>query len=109
MDLVFKEVIQLVKAVRAKNPPASARKKAQLLQEHLLQVHQRALQHLEGWSGPYPSAEMGQCYYYNNTYGVSTWEDPVVEWQSELALREKLLYRLLLDGGDTPAGTTSMS
>eukprot|EP00929_Paragymnodinium_shiwhaense_P034042 TRINITY_DN18565_c0_g1_i2.p1 TRINITY_DN18565_c0_g1~~TRINITY_DN18565_c0_g1_i2.p1 ORF type:complete len:706 (+),score=161.52 TRINITY_DN18565_c0_g1_i2:174-2291(+) len=109
MDTVFKEMIQLVKAVRAERPPANARRKAQLLQEHMQQVHQRALAHLDGWSGPYPSAEAGQCYYYNKAFDVSTWDDPVLEWQAELALRQKVLYRLLLENGDTPAGSTSMS
>lgn len=102
MDTVFKEVIQLIKALRhecgaeplAGGADASAARIAEAVQEHLESVHRRALKHIDGWSGPYAS-EAGQ-YYYSAVSGVSSWESPIDEWQNQLALRQRILHRCLL-------------
>ncbi|CAK0843990.1 unnamed protein product, partial [Prorocentrum cordatum] len=94
MDSVFKEIVELVKALRTEQPAASAIRRAEAVQAHLQAVQQRAVAQLEGWSGPY-SSDAGQ-YYYNATLGVSTWDNPVEEWQQELLIRQQVLQRCLL-------------
>lgn len=107
MDGVFKEVIDLVK-VHQKTPSASNSKaggaqsssssaptKHDVVQAHLEQAHKEALAHIEAWSGPYTS-EAGQ-YYYNSAHDVSSWENPIYEWQKQLALRQRILHRCLLE------------
>jgi len=115
MDVVYKEVIELVKALRRDAGGQSAdgqgvsdggasssstlKARQQAVQAHLEEVHQRALSQIEGWSGPYAS-EDGQ-YYYHAGYEVSSWENPIDEWQRELGLRQRVLYRCLLEQSAT--------
>lgn len=94
MDSVFREIVEVVKALRAEKPAATAVRRAEVLQAHLQLVQQRAMSQLEGWSGPYPS-DAGQ-YYYHNSLNVSTWDNPVDEWQKELLIRQQVLQRCLL-------------
>jgi len=102
MDKVFKELIELVKAVRAEQPPASKARRTEAVQAHLQAVHERAMAALDGWSGPYTS-DPG-TYFYNAALEVSVWDNPVDEWQSELALRQQVLHRcLLLDADAAPS------
>ncbi|CAE8603330.1 unnamed protein product, partial [Polarella glacialis] len=71
--------------------------RAQLVRNHLLQVHEQALASLQGWNGPYP-ADTGQSYYYNEGLQVSTWISPIERWECELAIRHSVLRRCLLAG-----------
>eukprot|EP00421_Protoceratium_reticulatum_P038725 CAMPEP_0168448626 /NCGR_PEP_ID=MMETSP0228-20121227/47188_1 /TAXON_ID=133427 /ORGANISM="Protoceratium reticulatum, Strain CCCM 535 (=CCMP 1889)" /LENGTH=286 /DNA_ID=CAMNT_0008463159 /DNA_START=42 /DNA_END=899 /DNA_ORIENTATION=- len=100
MDGVYREIIQLVKAVRAEPGGASDARRAEAVQAHLEAVRGRAMEQLEGWSGPYTS-ENG-AYYHNAALDVSLWDSPVDEWQSELELRQQVLHRCLLAGGTAP-------
>lgn len=110
MDVAYKEVIEMVKAIRqdpttrldaegltessaSSSPILSLRQQA--VQAHLEDVHQQALKQIDGWSGPY-SSEAGQ-YYYHAGYDVSSWENPIDEWQRELSLRQRVLFRCLLE------------
>jgi len=110
MDVAYKEVIEIVKAIRqdpttrldaeglsestaSPSPILSSRQQA--VQAHLEEVHQRALKQIDGWSGPY-SSEAGQ-YFYHAGYDVSSWENPIDEWQRELILRQRVLFRCLLE------------
>lgn len=111
MDVVYKEVIELVKAMRrdARGPTvdgpgignssasssSTLKARQQAVQAHLEEVHTRALAQIEGWSGPYAS-EDGQ-YYYHAGFEMSSWENPIDEWQRELGLRQRVLYRCLLE------------
>lgn len=99
MDAVYRELVGLVKQVRGDpttcaSAPDIEAARARLIHTHLRQVHQRALEVLEGWSGPYVSAE-GE-YYYNERLRVSVWVSPLVEWSHELVLRHDVLCRCLL-------------
>lgn len=94
MDKVFKEIIDLVKALRSERPPASKARRSEAVQAHLQAVHERAMASLDGWSGPYTS-DSG-TYFYNASLEVSVWDNPVDEWQGELALRQQVLHRCLL-------------
>eukprot|EP00434_Breviolum_minutum_P028838 symbB.v1.2.025507.t1/scaffold2452.1/size150514/8 len=94
MDDVFRELIELIKSVRRLDPPEASVMDA--VQSHLQSSHDRATAALEGWSGPY-MAEDGE-YFCNFQQGVSTWHNPVQEWQTELAVRQQVLHRCLLSG-----------
>eukprot|EP00933_Yihiella_yeosuensis_P045139 TRINITY_DN40461_c0_g1_i1.p1 TRINITY_DN40461_c0_g1~~TRINITY_DN40461_c0_g1_i1.p1 ORF type:complete len:393 (+),score=64.10 TRINITY_DN40461_c0_g1_i1:31-1179(+) len=96
MDTVFRELIQLIKSLRSQGAKQSEDSLSQAIQAHLEQVHEGAIGQLEGWSGPYTSEE-GQ-YYYHAGSEVSSWHNPVDEWRGELALRQQVLYRVLLPG-----------
>lgn len=111
-DAVYRELIGLVLRVR-QDPPADP---ATVVHDHLFQVHQRALAGLEGWSGPYTS-DQGE-FYYNESLKVSSWENPVMEKEQELALRHSVLCRCLMPdytgvglydgvGESSPAGVGS--
>mmetsp|Transcript_46262 Transcript_46262/g.93342 ORF Transcript_46262/g.93342 Transcript_46262/m.93342 type:complete len:276 (+) Transcript_46262:108-935(+) len=104
MDGVYRELIAFIKSVRAEDSSTQPEQLADKVREHLLEVHQRALTHLEGWSGPY-AAETGQ-YYFNERLRVSTWVSPIDGWEYELAVRHSVLYRCLLAGGVTAQETT---
>jgi len=103
MDSVFREVIQLVRDLRAERPVASEARRASAVQAHLEAAHQRAMAQLDGWSGPYTS-ETG-TYYHNAALQVSVWENPVDEWQSELQVRQQVLHRCLLMGASAVGGS----
>lgn len=113
MDAVYRELLGLIKQVRVEMVTASEADLAAVVQDHLRQVHQRALKGLEGWSGPYNS-EAGE-YYYNDELKVSTWESPLAEWEHELSIRHAVLCRCLLpahmalgaDGSASGLGTTA--
>mmetsp|Transcript_41322 Transcript_41322/g.95694 ORF Transcript_41322/g.95694 Transcript_41322/m.95694 type:complete len:272 (-) Transcript_41322:94-909(-) len=105
MDEVYRELFSLIKDVRSRKPEASDSQRTDVVREHLKRVHQRAKNELAGWSGPY-SSEYGD-YYFNEDLGVSTWECPVAEWETELATRHAVLSRYLLRG--TAIGTSSGS
>eukprot|EP00435_Cladocopium_sp_Y103_P034479 s143_g8.t3 len=94
MDDVFRELIQLIKSVRRLDPPEASVMEA--VQSHLQSTHDRATAALEGWSGPY-MAEDGE-YFCNFQQGVSTWHNPVEQWQTDLAVRQQVLHRCLLQG-----------
>lgn len=103
MDDVFRELIQLIKSVRRLDPPEASVMEA--VQSHLQSTHDRATAALEGWSGPY-MAEDGE-YFCNFQQGVSTWHNPVQEWQTELAVRQQVLHRCLLHGAKASNGISS--
>lgn len=106
LDSAYREAVQLVKQLRAMRPPASEARRAEAIQAHLDAVHVRAKAKLEGWSGPYAS-ESGQ-YFYNTSLGVSSWESPVDEWQSELTIRQNVLHTCLFpEGFSAPAVAAS--
>mmetsp|Transcript_36091 Transcript_36091/g.72673 ORF Transcript_36091/g.72673 Transcript_36091/m.72673 type:complete len:289 (-) Transcript_36091:254-1120(-) len=94
MDEVYRELLQLIKQCRSRNPKASESQRVEVVREHLKQVHQRAKNELAGWSGPY-SSEQGD-YYYHEVLKASTWECPVAEWETELKTRHGVLSRYLL-------------
>lgn len=115
MDAVFREIIDIVKKLRTEQ--ASEQRRHAAVQEHIQEVHARAIAQLDGWSGPY-AVEGGGSYFHHAASGASTWDNPVEEWQSELSLRQQVLYRCLLssrpvdatvsstvDGADTAAET----
>mmetsp|Transcript_36752 Transcript_36752/g.105923 ORF Transcript_36752/g.105923 Transcript_36752/m.105923 type:complete len:273 (-) Transcript_36752:22-840(-) len=97
MDGVYRELIAVIHAIRAEEVSDQPDRLADRVREHLLEVHQRALRHLDGWSGPYAS-ETGQ-YYYHERMRLSTWVSPIDGWEYELAVRHSVLYRCLLAGG----------
>jgi len=94
MDAVYRELVGLVKQARSVDDMGEVTTRARLIHTHLRQVHQRALEALDGWSGPYVSTE-GE-YYYNEDMKVSVWESPLTEWSHELILRHDVLCRCLL-------------
>lgn len=94
MDSVYRELIELIQSVKGEERAIQPEQRVEAVREHLLEVHQRALRHLDGWSGPY-AAETGQ-YYYHERLGLSTWASPIDGWEYELALRHSVLYRCLL-------------
>eukprot|EP00913_Durusdinium_trenchii_P025808 g24222.t1 len=85
LDDVFRELIQLINSSEIFK-----------VQSHLQSNHDRAAAALDGWSGPYV-AEDGE-YFCHFEQGVSTWHNPVEEWQTELAVRQQVLQRCLLHG-----------
>jgi len=91
-DAVYRELLGHVQQIRAE--VTGLQQRAVCVHDHLRQVHQRAMQAIEGWSGPY-AAEVGE-YFYNETLKVSTWENPVSEWEDELLIRHNVLCRCLL-------------
>lgn len=95
-DEIYKDVIALVRGLRAERLPAtrSEARRLQAIQEHLTAAHAAALDGLEGWSGPYDS-DAG-AYFYNRIHDISTWENPVAELEEELALRQRILHSCLL-------------
>lgn len=109
-DEVFREIIQLIKAIRKEGLPVERR--VARIQEHLEVVQRRATESLINWSGPYPS-ELGQ-YYHHGPSGASIWENPVDDWQNELALRHRALCWFLLpeewrsDAAPAMAGVSEM-
>lgn len=106
MDSVFRELLALIKKLRAESPPAPEASRLQAIHEHLLEVHERARSHLDGWSGPY-SSEAGP-YFFSEKYNASTWYSPIDQWQVELALRHRVLQRgLLLDWHSAASSLTS--
>jgi len=94
MDGVYRELILLVQTFRAKRPKALPEPRLKVVKEHLEQAHRRAIEQLEGWSGPYAS-ETGE-YFYNERLDVSTWVNPSDDLEYELAVRQSALYRCLL-------------
>lgn len=102
MDGVYRELLGVVRKVRAEAPIEQEKKRVALIREHLQEVHRRAKGELQVWSGPYASEEGD--YYYNEGLKASTWECPVAGWERELALRHAVLSRCLLPGRAGPAG-----
>jgi len=94
MDGVYRELILLIQTFRAKRPTHGSRARLDVVKEHLELAHRRAIEELEGWSGPYDS-ENG-LYFYNERLGVSTWVNPSDDLEYELAIRQSVLYRCLL-------------
>lgn len=94
MDGVYRELIILIQSFRAEHPAAAPASRRHAVKEHLEQAHRRAIEALEGWSGPYES-ETGP-YFYNQGIGASTWVNPVEEWEYELAVQQSVLHRCLL-------------
>lgn len=98
MDSVYRELIEVVRSIRRQQPAADhPERRSGAVREHLLEVHQRALEQLAGWSGPYPT-DAGQYYYFNESLGLSTWVSPIDSWEYELAVRHSVLHRCLLAG-----------
>jgi hypothetical protein len=94
MDNVYRELLGCIHDVTSRAHPLAEEERLSFIQDHLRQVHQRALEKLEGWSGPYTS-DAGE-YYYNEALKVSTWESPLMEWEQELTIRHSVLCRCLL-------------
>mmetsp|Transcript_18645 Transcript_18645/g.43590 ORF Transcript_18645/g.43590 Transcript_18645/m.43590 type:complete len:378 (-) Transcript_18645:73-1206(-) len=105
MDEVFRELVHLIKSVRRLDPPEAS--VAEAVQAHLQSCHDRASAALEGWSGPY-AAEDGE-YFYHAGQGVSTWHNPVEEWQAELSVRQQVLHRCLLGSASKVSNGISRS
>lgn len=94
MDGVYRELIILVQSFRAERPAALPEPRLKVVKEHLEQAHRRSIEQLEGWSGPYP-CDAGE-YWYSEPLGVSTWVNPVEDFEYELAVRQTVLHRCLL-------------
>ena len=94
-DDVFRELLRLVKVLRAKRPPAPQWRRIAAIQEHLEICRKNAKLELKGWSGPYADEE--REYFYHETLGISTWESPVEARQLQLSIREEVLRRCLLE------------
>lgn len=105
MDAVYRELLNVIQRARESGVSASYEGCAALVQNHLREVHQRALRCLEDWSGPY-GAEEGE-YYYNHRLKVSTWDCPVTEWEQELMTRQAVLYWCLMGPGRPDGGAPS--
>lgn len=109
MDCVYRELVTLVKQIRAALPRGPESQRIALIRAHLQEVQQRAKQDLQVWSGPY-AAENGQAYYFNEQLNISTWEPPMTEWETQLRIRLTLLCRCLLtgpvQGSEEPAALT---
>lgn len=107
MDCVYRELVALVKQIRAALPRGPEAQRVASIRAHLQEVQQRAKQDLQVWSGPY-AAEQGQEYYFNEQLNVSTWEPPMLEWETQLRIRLSVLCRCLLTrpvhGSAEPAG-----
>lgn len=94
-DGLFRELVDIVKGLRAQQPRPTEKQRSREMQEHLVQTHRRAELDLHGWSGPY-TMDVGGQYFYNSVSNESTWESPHEKWEQELALRHALLHRCLL-------------
>lgn len=114
-DSVFRDVIALVKKIKAEQPGSSQEGRAAVMEDHLRSFWQGAQAQLDHWAGPcfLEGSEVG--YYYNSLTGVSTWQNPVDDFEHELALRQKLLQQCLMvdaqttGGYSTPSGGGSVS
>jgi len=91
-DDIFRELICFIKALSTELATEERRKTA--VEEHLNRAHDRALRDIDGWSGPYDAD--GSKYYYNSAMDVSTWDNPLEEWQFDLATRHRILSRCVL-------------
>lgn len=94
-DGLFRELVDIVKGLRAQQPRPTEKQRSRVMQEHLVQTHRRAELDLHGWSGPY-TMDGGGEYFYNSVSKESAWESPHEKWEQELALRHALLHRCLL-------------
>lgn len=100
LDSVYREIIELVKHVRAGHVPNSSESdRFGIVREHLQSVHRRAKAELTNWSGPYMS-EQGE-YYFNDIAKFSTWHCPITDWEQELSIRHAVLTKCLLPDQDT--------
>eukprot|EP00931_Biecheleriopsis_adriatica_P063893 TRINITY_DN38770_c0_g1_i1.p1 TRINITY_DN38770_c0_g1~~TRINITY_DN38770_c0_g1_i1.p1 ORF type:complete len:323 (+),score=54.55 TRINITY_DN38770_c0_g1_i1:43-1011(+) len=93
-DGMYRELLDLIRKARSLKPALQEEQRADLVKEHLTQVHETAKEELAGWSGPYAS-EQGE-YYYNERMNVSSWESPIALWETELETRHAVLLRYLL-------------
>eukprot|EP00929_Paragymnodinium_shiwhaense_P016309 TRINITY_DN12458_c0_g1_i1.p1 TRINITY_DN12458_c0_g1~~TRINITY_DN12458_c0_g1_i1.p1 ORF type:complete len:481 (+),score=100.75 TRINITY_DN12458_c0_g1_i1:114-1556(+) len=96
VDSCYKELVDLVLAVRSESPPAPLLRRAVAAQEHLLLAQRTAEQQLRGWCGPFFD-ENGEAYYHNEELDLSTWQCPLQELHKDLATRERVLRRCLFD------------
>mmetsp|Transcript_9236 Transcript_9236/g.16633 ORF Transcript_9236/g.16633 Transcript_9236/m.16633 type:complete len:286 (-) Transcript_9236:149-1006(-) len=95
MDAVYRDVLELVKKVRSGVFPNSTEtQRESVIKSHLQDVVSRAKEELQGWSGPYPS-DLGD-YFHNERTGLSTWINPMLDWEQELKIRHAILFRCLL-------------
>lgn len=113
MDAVYRELVGLVKLARTEQFSASEAERGVFIHQHLRQVHQRAIEGIDGWSGPY-CGEDAQEFYYNVSLQVSVWENPLAQWEHELELRHSMLCRCLLPertfvGADGTVERTSLA
>jgi len=94
-DVVFREIVSLLKRFRADKPEASAEERLAAMQEYLDMAQQRCQDALEGWSGPYFEflEDEKVAYFHNSELDVSSWCDPVADLQRDLALRYRILLR----------------
>ncbi|CAD7934122.1 unnamed protein product [Amoebophrya sp. A25] len=99
-DKTYRELIQIVKKVKSVVSPLPREEVSRIIDVHLQSVHQRAMEAIAGFSGPYVSEDGGHEYYYNEITNVSTWESPVVEWEHNISTRYHVLYRCLLEPYD---------
>jgi len=94
-DEVFRDLVNVVKTTRKQRPLPSEKQRSRVLQEHLLEMYKRAEEDLKGWSGPHEAEDGGQ-YFYSSVLKQSTWEHPHERWERELALRNAVLHRCLM-------------
>jgi hypothetical protein len=104
LDDVFREIVRIALAWRGEH---SAAERARLEEQHLHEAQQRAMQHLEGWSGPYTTTvptEDGREetfeYFYNSRTQTTTWDNPVAEHEYTLSTRYWILHRVLFPEED---------
>jgi hypothetical protein len=71
-----------------------------LIEAELLASQDASLARLDGWSGPYQSANEEGAYFFNATLGISSWDSPLVQVEFELGLRHQLLVDALLSADD---------
>ncbi|CAE7234750.1 unnamed protein product, partial [Symbiodinium pilosum] len=84
-DQIYRSLIALIRKARVEAVPS----RQEMVREHLHERHEAAKADLTGWSGPYVS-DQGE-YYYNDRLKVSAWNNPIAEWESELAMRHAVL------------------
>mmetsp|Transcript_23391 Transcript_23391/g.53982 ORF Transcript_23391/g.53982 Transcript_23391/m.53982 type:complete len:275 (-) Transcript_23391:33-857(-) len=89
MDQVYREAVSLV--LKAREEQIHPEQCMDFIKRHLQEVRERAMRSLQGWSGPYQS-EQGE-YYHHDILKVSSWDNPVAEWESELRVRYNVLAR----------------
>ncbi|CAE8591968.1 unnamed protein product [Polarella glacialis] len=96
---LYRELLGLVQRVQLEVPFQALNSwelRRTAAEQHLRELHQRALRDLEGWSGPYTSPE-GVKYYYSDTLKTSAWQSPIEAWEQQLEVSHRILGRGLLN------------
>lgn len=103
-DAVFRDVIALVKKIKAEQSGSSQEGQAAVMEGHLRSFWQHAQAQLDHWVGPCFVEGSEVSYYHNSLTGVSTWRNPVDDFENELALRQKLLQQCLMFDAQAAGG-----